>query len=159
MAQRAADSDRIGSAYASFGGEIWRALLVVAGGRTDLAEEATAEAFSRYLVHARDVRDPRAWLYRTGSRIVIDELRRERRHGQEADTGSADRPQALSSGLTEALRTLSPEQRLCMFLTYYMDLPARDVARLTGSSLPAVKMRLNRARRALREQLGEVSNV
>src|SRR5947209_3649863 len=159
MEHKTADTQGVGSVYASLGGEIWRALLVVAGGRADLAEDAAAEAFSRFLVHRHDVRDARAWLYRTGSRIVIDELRRERRQGEEIDAGSVDRPQLLSSGLTEALRALTPEQRLCMFLTYHMDLPAREVARLPGSSLPAVKMRLNRARRALREQLREVSNV
>ena len=67
--------------FNSHAGELWRTLLVVAGGRGDLAEEATAEAFSRLLASRRHVREPRAWLYRTGFRIVTEELRRERRLG------------------------------------------------------------------------------
>ena len=99
-------------------GELWRALLVVAGGRADLAEEATAEAYSRLLASRRHVREPRAWLYRTGLRIVVTELRRERRSGAGLETAVAD-PGAseLSPELTEALRSLSANQRMAVFLT------------------------------------------
>ena len=137
-------------------GELWRALLVVAGGRADLAEEATAEAYSRLLASRRHVREPRAWLYRTGLRIVVTELRRERRTGGGSEAAAAD-PGAseLSPELTEALRSLSPNQRMAVFLTYQADMPLSEVAHLTGSSVAAVKVRLHRARKALRILLEE----
>jgi RNA polymerase sigma-70 factor (ECF subfamily) len=72
---------------------------------------------------------------------------------------SADAVFDLSLGLREALRQLTPEQRLVTFLVYELDLPLAEVARLTGSSVAAVKMRLHRARRALREELKEDSSV
>jgi RNA polymerase sigma-70 factor (ECF subfamily) len=141
-------------------GELWRALLVVAGGRGDLAEEATAEAFTRLLTARRPVREPRAWLYRTGFRIVVDELRREQRHGlAPADHPAVPHQEWLSSELLEALRALTPAQRLTVFLVHYSDLPLAEVARRTGSSVPAVKVRLHRARKALRIALEEAARV
>ena len=134
---------------------------MVAGGRGDLAEEATAEAFTRLLANGRPVRDPRAWLYRTGFRIVVDELQRERKRGAVQaypSAGSLDQHR-LSPRLTEALWTLTPIQRLTVFLTYHADLPMAEVARRTGSSLPAVKVRLHRARKALRIVLEEAAGV
>ena len=101
-------------------GELWRALLVVAGGRADLAEEATAEAYSRLLASRRHVREPRAWLYRTGLRIVVTgSPAGSAGPGASSETAAAD-PGAseLSPELTEALRSLSPNQRMAVFLTY-----------------------------------------
>lgn len=153
--QQVTGRDDIGALYAEFGAELWRALLVVAGGRGDIAEEAVAEAFARYLVHQEGVRDARAWLYRTGARLVIAELRRQRRLGELADTPGHGTELLFSDDLAEAMSRLTPEQRLATFLAYRMDLPLSEVARLTGSTVAGVKMRLMRARRALRGALTE----
>jgi RNA polymerase sigma factor (sigma-70 family) len=145
--------------YYACGGEVWRSLLVVAEGRGDLAEEATAEAFSRLLANRNRVRQPRAWLYRTGFRIVVEELRRERRSGPARDAAATEQESSLSPQLTQALRALSPEQRLAMFLTYHADLPLTEVARMSGCSVAAVKVRLHRARKILRTLLKEDAGV
>jgi RNA polymerase sigma factor (sigma-70 family) len=144
----------VASLYRSYGGELWRALLVVSAGRADLAEEATAEAFARYLVHRDRVREPRGWLYRTGFRVVVAELHQEQRARAEDRTAVAEE-KSLSQDLLEVLATLTPEQRLVMFCAYYLDLPHGEIARLTGTSVAGVKMRLHRARKVLREQLWE----
>jgi RNA polymerase sigma-70 factor (ECF subfamily) len=128
----------------------------------DLAKEATAEAFARLVANAESVREPRAWLYRTGYRLVVDELRREHRAGGAApEAVAADAyPVEMSARLREALAALSPEQRLAVFLAYHADLPLREVAQLSGSSVATVKVRLHRARRALRVLLEkEASSV
>jgi RNA polymerase sigma-70 factor (ECF subfamily) len=140
--------------YAAYGGELWRALLVVSGGRADLAREATAEAFARLVANRSSVREPRGWLYRTGYRAVIDQLRRERRVSlgvpeqvaREADAG-------FSAELSGAIAGLSPAQRLVVFLTYQAGMSLREVADATGSPVATVKVRLYRARRALRAAL------
>jgi RNA polymerase sigma-70 factor (ECF subfamily) len=153
--QREHDTTAMSELFSSYGDGLWRALVVVAGGRTDLAEDATAEAFSRLLANRRAVRDPQAWLYRVGLRIVVADLRRERR--QEA-LGQLEQPSphsVLSPTLTEALRKLSPDQRLAMFLAHHLDLTNEEIASRTGSSVAAVKMRLHRARKATRARLGE----
>lgn len=149
----------VAAVYRSCGGEVWRTLLVVAGGRADLAEEATAEAFARYVKVRDRVREPRAWLYRTGFRLVVDELRRERRHTTADVVATAAEQAGFSDEFIEAMAALTPDQRLVTFLAYGMDLPLGEVARLTGSTVAGVKMRLHRARRALRERLKEDAGV
>jgi DNA-directed RNA polymerase specialized sigma subunit len=134
----------VAAVYRSCGGEVWRTLLVVAGGRADLAEEATAEAFARYV----KVRDR-----------VVDELRRERRHTTADVVATAAEQAGFSDEFIEAMAALTPDQRLVTFLAYGMDLPLGEVARLTGSTVAGVKMRLHRARRALRERLKEDAGV
>jgi RNA polymerase sigma factor (sigma-70 family) len=156
---RSQGRNEIVALYSQFGSELWRALLVTAGGRGDLAEEAVAEAFSRYVVHHERVRDPQAWLYRTGYRVVVAELRREQplRVLEEADR--MQQVMVVSPGIVAAMARLTPRQRLTTFLAYQMDLPLVEVARLTGSSVPGVKMRLHRARRRLQELLKEDAGV
>lgn len=157
----AADPVEVSEVYRSCGGEVWRALLVVAGGRADLAEEATAEAFARYVPAREKVRDPRAWLYRTGFRLVVDELRRERRQANttaELEAVAAEEA-GFSAEFIEAMAALSPEQRLVTFLAYGMDLPLGEVAKLTGSTVAGVKMRLHRVRRVMRERFKEDARV
>ena len=130
---------------------------MVAGGRGDLAREATAEAFSRLVANAGSVSEPRGWLYRTGYRVVIDELRREQRTaGSMPDTAAVDRSGYLLSGeLVEALRVLTPAQRLVVFLAYPAGMSLQEIAEVTGAPVATVKVRLHRARRALRELLDE----
>jgi RNA polymerase sigma-70 factor (ECF subfamily) len=140
--------------FRSHGGQLWRAVMAITAGRADIADDVVAEAFSRLLVHDTGVRDPVAWLFRTSFRLAARELRREGTrslHGP-SDHGSHDRDQ-LSGELTSALRLLSPSQRAAVFLHYHADLPVSEVAALTGSSVPAVKVQLHRARRALRATL------
>ena len=151
------DVEDIPALYGACGGEMWRALLAVAGGRSDLAKEAVAEAFARLVAHADSVHEPRAWLYRTGYRIVIDELRRERRLTADAvDRAHEDAyPSELSPRLRRALDAITPEQRLVVFLTYHADLPLREVAALSGCSTATVRVRLHRARKALRALMEE----
>jgi RNA polymerase sigma factor (sigma-70 family) len=152
-------SGQVVELYREFGAELWRALLVVSGGRSDLAEDAVAEAFARYLSRAATVRDPRAWLYRTGFRLVVSEMKKERREREVSPAHPGAGELMLSLGLREAIRGLTPEQRLVTFLVYQVDLPLAEVARLTGSSVAAVKMRLHRARRVLRAELKEDTSV
>jgi RNA polymerase sigma-70 factor, ECF subfamily len=147
--------------FNQFAGQLWRALLSVAAGRADVAEEATAEAFSRLLASKVPVRDPEAWLYRTGYRVVLDQLRRERRHAtlDEVSFVSAEHHPDMSPALVAALRDLKPAQRLAVFLAYQAELPIREIARLTGAPVATVKVRLHRARRALRTSLSELGAV
>ena len=61
------------------GDRLYQTLYAFTGGRADIAEEATAEAFARAVAHSRELRDPLAWMYRVAFRVVTDEFRRERR--------------------------------------------------------------------------------
>ncbi len=130
---------------------------MVAGGRGDLAREATAEAFARLVANAGSVSEPRGWLYRTGYRVVVDELRREQRMaGPVPDAPVVDRSGVLlSEELVEALRVLTPAQRLVVFLAYPAGMSLQEIADVTGSPVATVKVRLHRARKALRVLLDD----
>jgi RNA polymerase sigma factor (sigma-70 family) len=130
-------------------------MLAASGGRAEVADEATAEAFKRLCLHWDRVREPRPWLYRTAYRLVVDELRRGRREGvgEALTEGGLVEEQSLSGELTSVLRRLAPDQRLAVFLVYYADLSFSEVASLTDSSAVAVRIRVHRARRRLREMI------
>jgi len=55
---------------------LFRALCAFTGGRADIADEATAEAFAP-AAYEGALRDPVAWLYRVGFRVAIDEVRKD----------------------------------------------------------------------------------
>lgn len=145
--------------WVAYGGELWRAMLVAAAGRRDLADEVTAEAFARLLASYDSVREPRAWLFRTGYRLLTDEYRRQRRLGDAHPEPTAEMAEELDPELIAALATLAPKARLCVFLHYYSDLSVGEIAHLTGSTMTAVKVRLHRARAQLRVALSDVGGV
>ena len=66
--------------WVAYGGQLWRAMLVAAAGRRDLADEVTAEAFARLLASYDSVREPRRGCSH-GYRLFTDEYRRQRRLG------------------------------------------------------------------------------
>jgi RNA polymerase sigma-70 factor, ECF subfamily len=145
--------------WSVYGGQLWRAMLVAAAGRRDLADDVTSEAFARLLANYDSVREPQAWLYRTGYRLLVDEYRRQRRVGSDPPEAEAVIAAELDPELVTALSRLDPKVRLCVFLHYFADLPVGEVAHLTGSTRTAVKVRLHRARAQLRVALTDVGGV
>lgn len=141
--------------WSAYGGQVWRAMLAASAGRRDLADDVTQEAFARLIVYRETVRDPLAWLFRTAYRLLAVELKEERRRGGDAVDQTAVIAEEFSAELVSALSGLDPKLRLCVFLHYYADLPVGEVARLTGMSVTATKVRLHRARRHLRATLDE----
>ena len=135
------------------GAGVYRTLYAFSGGRRDIAEDATAEAFARAIVHAATIRDPLAWIYRTAFRLATRELKADARHGDVAeDAASLD---ATNTGeIVAALRRLSPNQRAAVVLRFEADLPVDEVARRMGVSAPTVRVHIHRARARLRDLLG-----
>jgi RNA polymerase sigma-70 factor (ECF subfamily) len=133
------------------GDGVYRTLYAFTGGRADVAEEATAEAFARAVARQQQLRDPLAWIYRVAFRVAIDELRRDRRRGALPDAPTA--PPDLA-GLMDALRKLSPNQRAAIVLRYVLDLDVDEVAKRMGVAAPTVRVHTHRGKARLRELLG-----
>lgn len=133
------------------GPALWRAILVYAGGRRDVADDSVAEAFARVMERGLSVRDPKAYLYRIAFRIAAADLRE--RNPETEDQAVTD-PEPLVD-LFAAMRILSPAQRAAVFLHYRADLPIREIARILDVSSPAVRVSLMRGRRRLAELLRE----
>ncbi len=134
--------------------KLYRSLYAYTGGRRDMAEDATVEAFARAIAQGDRVRDSVPWLYRTAFRIAAAELKEDHRRGQRRDE-PADPPPVPRSDVLDALRALTERQRSAVVLHYLADLSVEDVARRMGVSASSVKVHLFRARRHLRELLGD----
>ena len=132
---------------------VYRTLYAFSAGRRDIAEDATAEAFARAIAHARTIRDPLAWIYRTAFRLATLELKADARRGPAPEDAATD-DTADTGELIAALRKLSPNQRAAVVLRFEADLPVDEVARRMGVSAPTVRVHIHRARARLRELLG-----
>ena len=149
-----ADAHDYGLIWRESGATIWRAVYAYAGGRRDVADDAVAEAFARAMARGPEVREPVPYLFRVAFRVASAELARRSKEDGEVPDIAVD---VSSNGLPDvihALRELTPAQRASVYLRYRMDLPVREVARLTGMSTASVKVHLMRGRRRLRDLLG-----
>jgi RNA polymerase sigma-70 factor (ECF subfamily) len=135
----------------------------MSAGSREVADEATCEAFARLYAYRDGVRDPVAWVFRTAFRLAGRELKRQRLLVDDATMPETigGEVSVLPSAVAAGLRRLSPEQRSVVFLHYFADLPVGEVARLCGVPTATVKVRLHRARRALRDapEIAEASSV
>jgi RNA polymerase sigma-70 factor (ECF subfamily) len=131
---------------------VWRAILAMSAGSCDVADEATCEAFARLYAYREGARDPVAWVFRTAFRLAAREVKRQARHAdlEPPDQGGGEMS-LLPQSVTAGLKRLSPEQRSAVFMHYFADIPVGEVARLSGVPTATVKVRLHRARRALRD--------
>ena len=71
-----------------------------------------------------------------------------RRTGTDFETASAS-----GADLQQALARLSPEERLPLFLHFYLDLPLEEVGAVLGLSAAGAKTRVYRAAKKLRPGL------
>jgi RNA polymerase sigma-70 factor, ECF subfamily len=143
--------------YAQHRGSLYRAAAVLVGDGE--AEEVVQEAFERAMKQADffdQVREPSAWLRRVVVRLAISRLRRR---------AILDRALTLlgSRAAVEdhegvdvewALRRLPATQRGAVVLRYYFRADYPEIAAALGLSEASVSKILNRARAALRRDLG-----
>ena len=84
--------------------------------------------------------------------------RRDLARGSATVPDPPDRPYEVAVGepqVLAAIARLSDRQRAVVILHYYADRPVKEVAEILGSTPAAVGVHLFRARKNLREALGE----
>jgi RNA polymerase sigma-70 factor (ECF subfamily) len=139
--------------YRERGGSMWRAILGYSAD-PEIASDAVAETFAQLLRRGADVRDPERWAWRATFRIAAGELKSRRREGGSVPDRAYEIEPA-SVELANTLATLSDRQRSAVVLHYIADKPVAEVAAILGTTSGTVKVHLSRARRRLREELGE----
>jgi RNA polymerase sigma-70 factor (ECF subfamily) len=134
-------------------------------GDADLAADAVQDAFIRAFDGLAGCRDPDrfgAWFFRilTNQCHTARAKRREAVDVEHAGLASPDRADAalergeLAGQLQRALERLTPEQREAFVLKYVDERSYEEMAELLGVGADALKMRVHRAREALRQMMG-----
>jgi RNA polymerase sigma-70 factor, ECF subfamily len=127
-------------------------------GRAEDAQDAAQAAFVRAFVELARFRGDsavRTWLYRIAVNEAMGMLRRRRNTFDlvEENAGTTDDAPAILERLTvrAALARMRPEHRAILVLRYREGLRYQEIAVVLGISMPAVKMRLLRARDEFRK--------
>ena len=147
------------------------------GDRTE-AEDIAQEVFLRVYNRSRSYK-PQAkfstWLLKITKNLCLNRLRGKRRHPVvsldslvETEEGKVLRDipapaqarpdvllerKELQKLIKESIDSLPPKQRMVVVLAKYDNLPYREIARVMGCSVTAVKLRLHRAKVTLKERL------
>lgn len=128
------------------------------------AEDLVQDAFIRIFTRFADRKDPQAfgpYLHRTILNLARSQARRSRlerawlqsTHSNEQSTSDSE---ADTPDVWAALLQLPLRQRTVVFLRYHVGLRDREIAETLGTSTGAVKSMMLRAKRRLRDALGEV---
>lgn len=130
----------------------------------DVAQEALVTAWQQ-LPRFKGTSSFTTWLYQIVTRKALNRITRTRASQSLdllGDVGdAADEPaQRLERDLTvdavtDAVTALPPPQRIAIVLRHFEGLSNAEIARITGSSVPAVRSHLFRGRRTLSQTLAE----
>lgn len=132
-------------------------------GRGDDAEDIVQSAFIKAYAKLRRCRDPEkvgAWLFRIGANACKDFLKSRRRRdlslddipqmsGEEGDPERSLNRTLVVGEIERALRRLPLEQREAFLLKHVEGRSYTEMADMLGASVPALKMRVHRAREEL----------
>lgn len=140
-------------------------------GRPDEAEDVVQASFikaHRRLASCRDPERVGAWLFRICANACKDHLKLRRTDGVALDevpglAGESDGPDRalarsdLRREIEAALRRLADEQREAFLMKHVEGLSYEEMAEILEASVPALKMRVHRAREELRVLLEDAS--
>jgi RNA polymerase sigma factor (sigma-70 family) len=143
--------------------QVYRYLLRRTGHEAD-AEDLTQKVFADAAVALRAGKRPDsilAWLYAVAERRFIDYVRRLTSRPQAsfvdnvADPRDLDYDHRVAKALSAAMAALPEEQRRVIVMKLFEDRPFAEIARSTGVSEGAAKMRFSRGLARLRDELRE----
>ncbi len=135
------------------------------------AEDTAQEVFLRVYAKAKAYR-PKAkfstYIFKVARNLCFNKLRRKKSHTlvplEEGRLAAPDKTspsrilekKELHSLIEEALAKLPARQRSAVILSKYEGLPYKEIAKIMGCSIRAVKMLIHRAKEALREELSSL---
>jgi RNA polymerase sigma-70 factor (ECF subfamily) len=153
--------DELGQAYADHA-----AVLVLYARQwldRDRAEDVVQACFLK-LCDTRDVREPRAWLFRAVRNAALNELRGKRRRQQREQAVARDRqpwfhaePHATLNAQDVAglLTTLPEDQRELVILRIWGGFTFAEISEITSSPVSTLHSQYQQALRRLREQVDD----
>ncbi len=149
--------------YRAHADELTRYATVLVGpdDAPDIVTDAVLAAFAS--PNWRTVEHPRAYLFRSvlnHANTLHRSTSRRRRREIVVARGSATAMSHPDSSIDaqRALQTLSTQQRAVVYLSYWEDQTAADIAETLGISEGSVRKQLARGREQLRKVLGKVAS-
>lgn len=85
---------------------LWRAVYAYCGARREVADDVVVEASARAMERDRDIRDPRAYLFRVAFRLAATEMKLDARRQELVDQAVEEAPR-----LHDLLRALRQRRR------------------------------------------------
>lgn len=138
----------------TYGNMLFRLCLITLGNVSD-AEDVVQETMVKYLQKSpgfETVEHEKAWLITVATNKCRDILRFRKRHPvAELDDIKEFAEESGDSGILDALMTLPERFRMVLVLYYVEGYRVEDIARMIGRTASAVKMRLQKGRKLLRE--------
>ena len=141
-----------------------RALLRRMGAEHSIADDIAQDAFIVAFQKIGALQNGSAflpWVRQTAARLYVRRWRKERRYDLMAETPEPDPddvpthhgPVAARIDLEQAMKVLTPAQRLCVSLCYGAELSHAEVAEVLNAPLGTVKSHVKRGLDKLRAQL------
>lgn len=121
-------------------------------GDPEVAHDIAAESFARLLGRLVGVRDPRAYLYVTTTRLVADHWRaraRDSKLGERIVLQERGRDVPDTAWLRDLVERLPERLRTPVLLHYYADVPVADIAKALHRPVGTVKRLLAEGRALL----------
>ena len=149
-------SKDVREAVDEYGDMLYRLCLVMLRNTAD-AEDAVQETYIKYMMSSppfNDSEHEKAWLIKVATNKCKDMLRFRIRHITESDELLKDYPMdSESSGILEALAELPEKFRIAITLHYVEGYKVEEIAKMLGKTASAIKMRLEKGRKLLKEKL------
>ena len=131
----------------------------------ELSKDIVADAFVKaYITLPQEIPSFQFWLFRVCKNLWIDHVRKQPMLlSEEHLLAIADHQTPESRYLQneryrclwQGINLLAPMDREIVTLHYFSNLPLSEVARLVGMSYPAVRQRLSRLRKTLKQRMEE----
>ncbi len=150
--------ERVRQVYETDHARLWRSVYGFARSR-HVADEAVAEAFAQALRRGDELRDVRAWVWRTAFNIARGELKQASTRSVRTRDDVADRSDERVdegpglSNLMESLCALSADDREILVLCHVGGWTAGELGPILGESAGALRVRLHRATKRARALL------
>ena len=147
-------ADDIEEVMRTYGNMLFRLCLITLGNAND-AEDAVQETLMKYLQKKpvfADAEHEKAWLLKVAANKCRDMLRFQHRHPNINMEEVIEFTQEIPySRILDALMTLPEKYKTVLVLYYVEEYRVNDIAKLIGRTSSAVKMRLQKGRKLLKE--------
>lgn len=142
----------------TYGDMLYRLCYIILQNKSD-AEDIVGETIIKYIEKKpqfKNDKHAKAWLITVAKNKCRDLLRYRQRHLHSdiddiKETYSA-KEETCDSGVFEALTALPEKFRLVLTLYYIDEFKTQEIAKITGKTQSAVKMRLQKGRKLLKEK-------